>query len=76
VYQLANIQLLDADGTPLDEHGGKAPQPVGYTIAAGLPAGAVAVQVETDGTVTVEVFPQTLASTVTGFGATKRHYHR
>lgn len=76
VYQLTSMQLLDADGTPLDEHGSKAPQPVGYTIAAGQPAGAVAVQVETDGTVTVEVFPQTLASTVTGFGATKRHYHR
>ncbi len=76
VYQLASMQMLDADGKPLVMQGGKAPQPVGYTIAPGQPSGAVAVQIEADGTLSVEVFPNTPASSVTGFGARTRTYHR
>jgi hypothetical protein len=76
VYQLASMQMLDADGKPLVMQGGKAPQPVGYTIAPGQPNGAIAVQVEADGTLSIEVFPDTLASAVKGFGARTRTYHR
>ena len=76
VYQLASMQMLDASGKPLVMQGGKAPQPVGYTIAPGQPNGAIAVQVEADGTLSIEVFPSTLASAVKGFGANKRSYHR
>ncbi|MCX6014503.1 MAG: hypothetical protein NT020_02745 [Chloroflexales bacterium] len=76
VYQLASMQYLDASGTPLVMQGGKAPQPVGYTIAPGQPNGAIAVQVEADGTLSIEVFPDTLASTIKGFGGNKRSYHR
>jgi hypothetical protein len=76
IYQLASMQFLDASGTPLVMQAGKAPQPVGYTIAPAQPNGALAVQVEADGTLSIEVFLDTLASTITGFGANKRSYHR
>jgi hypothetical protein len=76
VYQLASVQFLDANGKPLVMQGGKAPQPVGYTIAPAQPSGAIAVQVEADGTLSIEVFPDKSASAVKGFGANKRSYHR
>ena len=76
VYQLASMQFLDANGKPLVMQGGKAPQPVGYTIAPAQPSGAIAVQVEADGTLSIEVFPDKSASAVKGFGANKRSYHR
>ena len=76
VYQLASIQFLDVSGTPLVMQGGKAPQPVGYTIAPAQPNGALAIQVEADGTLSIEVFPDTLAGDIKGFGGNKRSYHR
>jgi hypothetical protein len=76
IYQLAAISFLDANGQLFDTHGSKANLPVGVTIAPGQPNGAIAVQVEADGTLSIEVFPNTLASAVTGFGGNKRSYHR
>jgi len=76
VYQLASMQFLDASGKPFVIQGGKAPQPVGYTIAPAQPNGAIAVQVEADGTLSIEVFPDKSASDVKGFGVNKRSYHR
>ena len=76
VYQLATIGLFDANGQVFDPHGSKANLPVGFTIAPDQPNGAIAVQVEADGTLSIEVFPDTLASAVKGFGANKRSYHR
>ena len=76
VYQLATIGLFDANGQMFDTQGSKANLPVGFTIAPGQPNGAIAVQVEVDGTLSIEVFPDTLASAVNGFSSNKRSYHR
>ena len=76
VYELATIGLFDANGQLFDTQGSKANLPIGFTIAPGQPNGAIAVQVEADDTLSIEVFPNTLASAVKGFSSNKRSYHR
>jgi hypothetical protein len=76
VYRLTDWQVLDASGAPF-AHQNRMPEPVGYTIAPAQVQGLVAVQVNDDGTITVETMAGVEDATAfAGFTDASRTYHR
>ena len=67
----------DPPGSPVPEAGSTFPHAVGYTVGAGMVRGVVGLQVNADGTLSVEInTSMTSASQFTAFTAAKRTYHR
>jgi hypothetical protein len=72
VYRLVQLST-DAQMTPGDE----SPLPINYRVTGGRPTGLVAVAVNADGTLSIEVFPDASdPSRVTGFTSARRTYRR
>jgi hypothetical protein len=78
VYGLADGQRLDADGAPIqmDPARSMAPMPIGYTIGVGPAFGSVALQVNADGTLSVELFPDQPNVQITQLSEQQRIYQR
>lgn len=76
VYRLADAGTLDAAGKPWSPASQMAPYPVGYTLALGQAWGSVALQVNTDGSLSVELFPTDPNTTITQLSDQKRTYQR
>lgn len=78
VYGLADGQRLDADGAPIqmDPARPMAPMPVGYTMGMGPAFGSVALQVNADGTLSVELFPDQPNVQITQLSEQQRIYQR
>lgn len=75
VYQLNQYSFVEPAGSP--PRGLYAPRSVGYTLSTEMAAGVVAMQVNANGTLSMEVNPSmTSISQFTGFTAAKRTYHR
>lgn len=75
VYSLAQLSFVDPAGSPVTEPGSRAPHPVGYTISReGRQVGVVALQVNSDGSLSVEIKPN--GTTITAFTSAKRTYNR
>ena len=75
VYQLNRFSFLEPAGTP--PRGKYAPLAIGYTLSTGDIEGVVALQVNADGTLSMEVnSTMTSISQFTGFTSAKRTYHR
>lgn len=75
VYQLNRYSFIEPAGAP--PRGMYGSLPVGYTLSTGVTMGVVALQVNANGTLSVEVNPaMTSPSQFTGFTAAKRTYHR
>jgi hypothetical protein len=75
VYQLNRYSFIEPAGTP--PRGTSGPLAIGYTLSTGTTEGVVALQVNSNGTLSMEVDPSmTLISQFTGFTAAKRIYHR
>ena len=76
-YQLVTFVANDPPGSPVPEAGSTFPHAVGYTVGAGMVRGVVGLQVNADGTLSVEInTSMTSASQFTAFTAAKRTYHR
>ena len=78
VYGIADGQRLADDGTPIqmDPANPGAPMPIGYTIGMGPAFGSVALQVNGDGTLSVELFPDQPGAQITQLSADQRIYQR
>ena len=78
VYGLADGQRLNPDGTPfvIDPNNSSAPFPVGYTIRIGKAFASVALQVNVDGSLSLELFPDQVDVQITQLSANKRTYQR
>lgn len=78
VYGLADGQRLDANGAPvqMDPNNPGTPMPIGYTIGIGQAVGSVAMQVNDDGTLSIELFPSQPDIQVTQLSDQKRTYRR
>ncbi len=75
VYQLNQYSFVEPAGSP--PRGSYAPRPVGYTLATAMTSGVVALQVNANGTLSMEVDPSmTSISQFTGFTSARRTYHR
>ena len=76
-YQLVSFSPIEPVTAPARTPGAMAPYAVGYTLGAGMPLGVVALQVNTDGSLNVEVnTTMTQASQFTAFTSSKRIYRR
>ena len=77
VYKLAQLSYTPPSGVAANPPGSMAPWPVGYTVITGSEKGVVALQVNTDGTLSVELNTSiTSISGFTAFTAAKRTYNR
>lgn len=75
VYQLNQYSFVEPAGSP--PRGPYAPRSVGYTLSPGNIEGVVALQANTNGTLSMEVNPSMTSITqFTGFTSAKRTYHR
>ena len=77
VYKLAQLSYAPPAGVAANPPGSMAPWPVGYTVKTGSDKGVVALQVNTDGTLSVEI--NTSLNSISGFSAftsAKRTYNR
>jgi hypothetical protein len=75
VYKLNRFSFIEPAGTP--PRGSSGPLAIGYTLSTGDIEGVVALQVNANGTLSMEVNPSmTSTSQFTGFTAAKRTYHR
>ena len=76
-YQLVTFVANDPPGSPTGGPGYAIPHAVGYTVGAGMVRGVVGLQVNTDGSLSVEInASMTSASQFTAFTGAKRTYHR
>ena len=76
-YQLTQFTQVEPAGSPARTSGSSAPYAVGYTLGAGMPLGVVALQVNADGTLSVEInTTMTQSSQFTAFTSAKRTYRR
>ena len=76
-YQLVTFVANDPPGSPTGGPGYTIPHAVGYTVGAGMVRGVVGLQVNTDGSLSVEInTSMTSASQFTGFTSAKRIYRR
>jgi hypothetical protein len=77
VYKLAQLSYTPPSGVAANPPGSMAPWPVGYTVITGSEKGVVALQINTDGTLSVELNTSiTSISGFTAFTAAKRTYNR
>ncbi len=77
VYGIADGGRVDANGQPIVQGAGSlAPMPVGYMLELGQTWGSVALQINSDGSLSVELFPKEPAKTVTQLSNNKRTYQR
>ena len=77
LYGLADGGRVDANGQPIVQGAGSmAPMPVGYMLELGQTWGSVALQINADGSLSVELFPKEPAKTVTQLSNNKRTYQR
>lgn len=78
IYKLTQISYQDPVGAPAREPGSMAPFAVGYTVTAGgVDRGVVALQVNSDGTLSVEINATSNSpANFTGFTSAKRIYSR
>jgi hypothetical protein len=76
VYGLTDGGILDATGKPFMPKNQMAPLPVGYTLALGQTWGSVALQVNDDGSLSVELFPKEPTKKVSQLSDNKRTYQR
>ena len=77
VYQLAQLSYTPPAGVVPNPPGSMAPWPVGYTIVTGRERGVVALQVNADGSLSLELNTSiTSISGFTAFTAAKRTYNR
>lgn len=77
VYGLADGGRVDANGQPIVQGpGSMAPMPVGYLLELGQTWGSVALQVNADGSLSLELFPDQADVQVTELSAQKRTYER
>ena len=77
VYKLAQLSYAPPAGVAANPPGSMAPWPVGYTVKTGSDKGVVALQVNADGTLSVEI--NTSLNSISGFTAftsAKRTYNR
>lgn len=75
VYQLTQFSRNEPSGSPARSGGSTAPYAVGYTVTPGSAQGVVALQVNTDGSLSVEINDSiTDPSKFTGFSKDKRIY--
>ena len=75
VYQLTDYSRNEPAGSPAHVSGSTAPYAIGYTLAAGYPRGVVALQVNTDGSLSVEISTKiTKPEEFTLFTSDKRIY--
>ena len=76
-YQLVTFVVNNPPGSPTAAAGTMPPYAVGYTVGAGMVRGVVGLQVNADGSLSVEInTAMTSASQFTSFTAAKRTYHR
>lgn len=77
VYKLAQLSYTPPAGATPNPPGSMAPWPIGYTLIAGASRGVVALQVNADGSLSVEL-NTTLSdsASLTAFTAAKRIYNR
>jgi len=75
-YQLVTFVANDPLGAPAGGPGYNAPHAVGYTVGAGMVRGVVGLQVNADGSLSVEINTvMSSASQFTAFTVAKRTYH-
>lgn len=77
VYKLAQLSYAPPAGVATNPPGSMAPWPVGYTVVTGRDRGVVALQVNADGSLSLEL--NTSLSSISGFTAftsAKRTYNR
>lgn len=76
-YQLTLFSQVEPAGTPTRGPGSSAPYAVDYTLGAAMPVGVVALQMNSDGSLSVEInTTMTQASQFTAFTSAKRTYRR
>jgi hypothetical protein len=76
-YQLVTFDINDPPGSPTGGPGYGIPHAVGYMVGAGMVRGVVGLQVNADGSLSVEInTAMSSASQFTSFTAAKRTYHR
>ena len=77
VYKLAQLSYVQPAGVAANPPGSMAPWPVGYTVTTGNDKGVVALQVNSDGSLSVEINTSinSIAS-FSGFTSAKRIYNR
>jgi len=76
-YQLVQFSPMEPATAPARTPGATAPYAVGYTLGAGMPSGVVGLQVNSDGSLNVEInTTMTQASQFTAFTSAKRTYRR
>jgi len=77
VYKLAQLSYAPPAGVAANPSGSMAPWPVGYTVVTGSDKGVVALQVNADGSLSVEINTSlTTTSGFTAFTSAKRTYNR
>ena len=77
VYELAQASPILPVGSAARTPGSQEPWPIGYTVGPGRSLGIVALQVNADNSLTIEIIPgATSATQFTGFTANKRTYTR
>lgn len=77
VYKLAQLSYAPPAGVAANPPGSMAPWPVGYTVVTGMAKGVVALQVNADGTLSVEINTSLSdPSAFTAFTSAKRIYTR
>jgi len=78
VYGLGDGQRLNVDGSPIkiDPNNSNTPLPIGYTITVGPAFASVALQVNDDGSLSVELFPTEPTKKVSQLSDQKRTYQR
>ncbi len=77
VYKLAQLSYTPPAGVATNPPGSMAPWPVGYTVTTGSDKGVVALQVNADGSLSVEINTSiTSISAFTAFTSAKRTYNR
>ena len=76
-YQLVQFSPIEPATAPARIPGTMAPYAVGYTLGAGMPSAVVALQMNADGSLSIEInTTMTQASQFTAFTSAKRIYRR
>ena len=76
-YQLVQFSPIEPATAPARIPGTMAPYAVGYTLGAGMPSAVVALQMNADGSLSIEInTTMTQASQFTAFTSAKRTYRR
>ena len=76
-YQMTQFSQVEPPGSPQRSSGSSAPYAVGYTLGGGAPLGVVGLQVNSDGSLSVEINTSIIdAAQFTSFTNAKRVYRR